>query len=342
MSQRSEVVRQAGSGKVLDGVNPTAVIAAIKARARNRSAGRNMADGRRIGLVIEGGGMRGVCSAGSLVALEDLGLTDIFDEVYATSAGAMNASYFLSRQARHGITMYYREMLTRHAVSFLRPWKVLDIDWIIDRVVGGRKRLQSEAILSSRTRLFVNVLDAVTGEPWLVDTQRTRTPLLTVLKACTAVPVAYNRAIAVDGRSCIDAGVASPFPLREALASECTDLLVLLTRPRGFPGATAGTVTDLLFRLVSARGNAALLQAFRDQPKRDAELRALALGRVAVRHDVNIATLCAEDDERIGRLTRNPARLHAAALRSGHRMLAALGTAIDGWTLPPVRSRESD
>src|SRR5262245_6425772 len=73
MGDESKVTRQARSAEPLNGVNPTAVIAAIKARASNRSAGRSVADGRRIGLVIEGGGMRGVCSGGSLVALEDLG-----------------------------------------------------------------------------------------------------------------------------------------------------------------------------------------------------------------------------------------------------------------------------
>lgn len=329
-------------GHVICGVNPAAVIDVIKARASNPRTNGVNPDGRRIGLVIEGGGMRGVCSAGSLVALEDLGMTGAFDEIYATSAGAMNASYFLSRQARQGITLYYQELVTRRAVSFLRPWKVLDIDWIFDRIVGGHKPLSADAILSSRTRFFVDLLDCTTGEQWLVDTQHTRTPLLTVLKACTAVPVVYNRAITVEGRPCIDAGVASPFPLLEALASDCTDLLVLLTRPRGFSGPRPGNVSDWLFRFLCARGNQSLLRAYRGQPKRDTALRALALGRVPARRHVNIATLCADEGERIGRLTLDPRRLRAAALRSGRRMLAAMGAEIGGWTLPSIRAARVD
>lgn len=319
------------SNKLIWGINPTAVFDAIKTRGLGKRA-----DGRRIGLVVEGGGMRGVCSAGSLVALEDLGLTDVFDEIYATSAGAMNASYFLATQARRGITVYYEDLVNRRAVSLLRPWKVLDIDWIFERIVGDKKLLGIEAILSSGSRLFVNLLDARTGEQWLVDTQNTSTPLLTVLKASTAVPVVYNRAIVVDGRHCIDAGVASPFPLHEALASKCTDLLVLLTRPREFAGPKPGKLSDWLFRVFGARGNAALLQAYIDQPKCDTALRALALGLTPVRSGVNIATLCPENGEDVGRLTTEPRLLREAALRSGRRMLAALGNEIDDWTLPPI------
>lgn len=338
-SGRAHAVGPAGEPtRPLLGVNPVAVLEAIKARALRRRAGRSVeADGRRIGLVVEGGGMRGVFSAGGLVALAHLGLTGVFDEVYATSSGALNASYFLSKQPRRGITVYYQDMVKRRAISFLRPWRIIDIDWIVDRIVTGEKALDANAIISSPTKLFVNLLDASTGEEWLVDTQATRAPLITVLKAATAIPVAYNKVIAVEGRSCIDAGVASPFPLKEALSRGCTDLLVLLTRPGSFRGARPARPGNWLFRLLCARGNRALLRAYMDQPNRDGELRALALGRATIPTGVNVATFCPDDGERIGRLTTNPAVLHAAALRSGRRLLDAMGAETDGWTLPALR-----
>src|SRR5215471_7011063 len=47
----------------------------------------------KLGLVVEGGGMRGVVSGGSLIAMERVGLSSVFDEVYGESAGAINACY---------------------------------------------------------------------------------------------------------------------------------------------------------------------------------------------------------------------------------------------------------
>ena len=50
----------------------------------------------KLGLVVEGGGMRGCVSGGALQALADLGLRDCFDALYGSSAGAINGTYFLS------------------------------------------------------------------------------------------------------------------------------------------------------------------------------------------------------------------------------------------------------
>lgn len=314
---------------LLHGKNASLVIDAVKSRLANPA----VPDGKRLGLVIEGGAMRGVCSAGGLVALEHLGLSDVFDEIYATSAGAMNSSYFLSAQASFGIRIYYEDMAKGRVINPWRLWKVLDLDRIFDHIVGRERALRVDAVQSSRTHLFAAVLDADTGESWLVDTRATRTPLLTVLKACTAVPVVYNGSVVVDGRRCIDAGVACPFPMREALASSCTDLLVMLTRPAGFRWELPGRMSDWLFRAY-ARGNRRLLRAYAEQPERDAELRDLALGRTPARAGVNIATLCTADDEVVHRLTVDPAQLHAAALGFGRRTLQVLGADVQAWSLP--------
>src|ERR1700744_3059087 len=63
-------------------------------------------DGRRIALVIEGGGMRGVVSAGMTAAIEQLGLRASFDEVHGASAGAFNGAFLLAGQAAYLTALY--------------------------------------------------------------------------------------------------------------------------------------------------------------------------------------------------------------------------------------------
>jgi hypothetical protein len=67
-------------------------------RMRLGSKPGQRADGARIGLAIEGGGMRGAVSAGAAAALNLLGMSDAFDAVYGSSAGALIAAFFISRQ----------------------------------------------------------------------------------------------------------------------------------------------------------------------------------------------------------------------------------------------------
>src|ERR1700683_4377891 len=82
------------------------VVAAILGRRDEGSLPGERSDGRRIALVIEGGGMRGVVSAGMAAAIEQLGLRDAFDEVHGASAGAFNATFLLARQASYLATLY--------------------------------------------------------------------------------------------------------------------------------------------------------------------------------------------------------------------------------------------
>ncbi len=53
--------------------------------------------------------MRGVVSGAMLMALRDLGLAHAFDAVYGSSAGAINAAYFLTGQVE-GLHIYTQEL----------------------------------------------------------------------------------------------------------------------------------------------------------------------------------------------------------------------------------------
>lgn len=88
----------------------SAVLEAIKNRVEKKSkvarknvpktkpTRRGVGDNNKIGLVIEGGGMRASTAAGMLAAISVLDLCDTFDVVYGSSAGAICGAYFVSRQ----------------------------------------------------------------------------------------------------------------------------------------------------------------------------------------------------------------------------------------------------
>lgn len=330
----SSVVAPSGQGGQLHGVNPDAAITAIKERSARWRAGNHEPDGRKLGLVIEGGAMRAVCSAGGAVALAHLGFSDLFDEVYATSAGVMNASYFLSNQPELGISVYFDNCTTRHFLNPLRVWKVIDVDYLFDQVISREKPLDVDKVLSSRTKLFVAVIDRRTGAGTVIDAKVTRTPLLSVLKAATALPVLYNRAVDVDGQPFLDGGLAIPFPIEQALANGCTDVLTLLTRPASFSIDAPGWVSRRMFDVICARGNAGLNQAYSLCHQHSQSARDLALGRVPTPLGVNIATICTDEPEMIQRTTSNRALLHSAAVSYGRKTLRVFGTDAEDWDIP--------
>ena len=164
------------------GVNPISTIDLLKERALRRKKNRALKDDRRVGLIVEGGAMRGVISCAALMALEELGMTEVFDEVYGGSAGAVNAAYFLAGQAAYATTLYYQKI---NNTRFLRRFwhrKIVDIDDLFDSIIAGSRPLRTDKVLASRSQLFVTIADACTGEAFLGHAQSSRTPLLTLLK----------------------------------------------------------------------------------------------------------------------------------------------------------------
>jgi predicted patatin/cPLA2 family phospholipase len=325
------------AGEHLHGTNPEAVISAIKTRYFNRQSGNDAADGRKLALIFEGGAMRGAASAGGAVALEHLGFSAIFDEIYATSAGVMNASYFLASQTNMGITIYFEDLTTGRFIKPMRFWKLVDVDYLIDEVATFRKPLDVQRVLKSPTRLFVVVMDKATGEASLVDTKNSTIPLLNIIKAALALPVLYNRTVELEGKHCMDGGLRIPFPLQQAIDNGCTDILLLLSRSYEYVARGPSWLERCIFNLVCARGRRGLRAAFASHHLTSRAARDVALGRSpANQSSINIAAICTERSDAIQRTTVDPATLRAAAISYGRRTLRAFGVEPGNWQLGPA------
>src|SRR5262252_2720378 len=109
-------------------------------------------DPYKVGLAIEGGGLRGVVSAAMLVALEDLGYADAFDEVYSSSSGAVNGAYFVARNTWFPLSIYFDDLSTGHFLNFariLRGQMPMNLDYVLDEVLVRRKPLDYRAIIDA-------------------------------------------------------------------------------------------------------------------------------------------------------------------------------------------------
>ncbi|MGH3925153.1 MAG: patatin-like phospholipase family protein, partial [Pseudonocardiaceae bacterium] len=99
-------------------------------------------DDFKVGLAIEGGGIRGVVSAAMLTFLEDLGYAEAFDAVYSCSSGSVNAAYFIMRQTWFPLSIYFDDLTTGEFLDFRRVLyrrAPMDLDFIFDDVLVKRK-----------------------------------------------------------------------------------------------------------------------------------------------------------------------------------------------------------
>lgn len=310
--------------------NLTPVIRHIHERIEHPAA----RDGRRIGLVVQGGAMRGVFTAGALCGLESIGAREVFDRVYGSSGGAVNAAYYLAGQAALGTSIYYEDINNREFIDFKRFLRgtALDIGFCYDEVVARRKRLELDRVRDSRSlfKIYVTSTDPVAVRAFLQRDAGSARDLLTLLKASAAMPFVYRRPIHYRGQRLVDGATFAPVPLFDAIADGCTDILVLMSRPL----AEAATVPQgWLMPLVVGSINWHARRASKELWKASQQSLAgvLDLLREAEAHPettlggFHVAVVSPPDEFRVSRWTTDRALLIDAAAEGARRVLEALG-----------------
>lgn len=296
------------------GAGRDAVIELVRAR-RGYSAPPGTQNGRKLALLVEGGGMRGVSSAGGLVALDALGLRNAFDAIYASSAGAMNVAYMLSGQAVFGIQIYYKNVNNKKFINLRRLNKIVDIDYLFDTVVMKERPLDIAKLLDAPSDFYIGVVNKTTGETVVLKAQDHPKDILPILKASTAVPVAYNRSVIINRNEFIDGGLGNPVPLYEAIEHGCTDLLVFLTRPPSYSLPAPPWLDRWLFSRFCAHNNRPLQQAFVKGYGQSHICRQICLGMLPAPEGINIATVCPSvNGTPLSRTTTDGRRLKQSAV----------------------------
>ena len=191
------------------GASDHPVLAALKRRLRDgtKPGSRAAHDTMKIGLAVEGGGMKGVVSAGACGELLRLGMYDCFDAVYGSSAGAMNLTYYLAKQPE-GVNAYQEDLVDGRFLDLRRLPKTkksrrlmgtrkgrapaMDVSYLVDGVMDGvtGRALRWPDVLVSPLAFNVVATSLDTLTPVILHSpfQNVR-DLKTALKASAAVPL---------------------------------------------------------------------------------------------------------------------------------------------------------
>ncbi len=194
----------------------------------------------KTGLIFEGGGMRGLFTAGVVDALIEKKLH--FDNAYGVSAGSCHAiSFFTAQKDRaRRVNVDYctrpdyfglRCLLTEGSMF---GWKL-----IFDEIPNKLDPIDYETLWkkvnngqNKSTNYFVAVTNARTGEAEYIQPTNTA-DLLSVCKASCSLPFMCKPTL-ISGIPYYDGGIADSIPVRKALEDGCEKLVIVLTQSEGF------------------------------------------------------------------------------------------------------------
>lgn len=188
----------------------------------------------KTGLVLEGGGMRGLYTVGVLDVLMDNDL--YFDYIIGVSAGAGNAASYVSRQRGRGYrvdTQYVGDKRYIGLDPILHKHSVFGLDFIYDTIPQELDPFDYDAFHADTSEFITVVTDAETGEAVYFGKEKLVGKDFTVLKASAALPM-FTPPVEFEGKKYFDGGAADSIPVERALQDGCDRLVIVLTRPRGF------------------------------------------------------------------------------------------------------------
>lgn len=189
---------------------------------------------RTVGLALEGGGYRGMYTAGVLDVWMEHGLT--CDHMVGVSAGAAFGYNFKSRQIGRAIRYnkaYCADKRYAGVVSWLRTGDMFNADFAYHEVPIERDPIDLEAYRACPMRFTCVCTDIETGKAVYHDLPYGDERDIEWIRASSAIPVA-TRPVAIDGHKYLDGGVADSIPSAWLFAQGYDRNIVVLTQPAGF------------------------------------------------------------------------------------------------------------
>lgn len=251
------------------------VLDLIRLRAKEGSTPTTRSDPHRLALAVEGGGSRGAYSSGMIVELERRGLAKVFDEVYGSSMGAINAIWLLAGQAEHGVSFFWHPAVMPNVIrprALLRGKPAVDLRFLTDRVYQRWAGLDFDAVLANPAGLHPIATDADTGEaldlgPFVRDAETVKL----AMRGSSGLPLLTGPLVGLGGHRLLDGGLAEAIPYRSALRDGASHVLVLRTRRRDERPKPPSRIEDLAVTGFLRRTAPAAIQPWRGRASRRAE-----------------------------------------------------------------------
>lgn len=191
-------------------------------------------DFQKMGLVLEGGGMRGVFTCGVLDYMLDYNIE--FPYAVGVSAGACNGLSYLSRQ--RGRAKYSNiDLLDKyHYIGLKHLWyqhSILDQRLLYEIFPEEILPYDYDTYFNNPTRFEMVTTNCVTGRACYLEEKHDKVRLLAIAKASSSLPYVCPITY-VDGRPMLDGGIVDSIPVERAIEQGYAFNVVVLTRNRGY------------------------------------------------------------------------------------------------------------
>ncbi|QIB26320.1 patatin-like phospholipase family protein [Caloranaerobacter azorensis] len=185
------------------------------------------------GLVLEGGGMRGCYTSGVLDFFMEKDL--YFPYIIGVSAGACNASSYISRQKGRSIKINLDYVQDDRYISYknlITKRSLFGMDFIFDEIPNKLIPFDFETFNKAKEKFIIVATDCKIGQPVYFDKDECE-DVVKAIKASSSLPFVAP-IVEMNGKFLLDGGIADPLPIKKSIEDGNKKNVIVLTRNKGY------------------------------------------------------------------------------------------------------------
>ena len=185
---------------------------------------------QKVGLVLEGGSMRGMYTAGVLDTFMDENIK--IDGIVGVSAGALFGPNYFSEQKGRALRYNKRYCKDRRYMSFwnfLTTGNLVSRDFAYYELTTKHDIFDNETFMKNNTGYYMAATNVETGKAEYFEVKDILKEM-EKLRATSALPF-VSQIVEVDGKKYLDGGIADSIPVMKCRELGYDKIIVVLTRP---------------------------------------------------------------------------------------------------------------
>lgn len=186
------------------------------------------------GLILEGGGLRGVFTCGVLDCFMDNGIR--FPYTVGVSAGACNGLSYISHQrgrAKYSNIDLLKEYNYIGIKYLLTKGNIIDFDLIFDKFPNEIIPYDYDKLATCEEHFEMVTTSCITGKACYYEEKKNPERVIEIVKASSSLPF-VSPITCVDGEPMLDGGIADSIPIMRARELGYDNNVLVLTRNRGY------------------------------------------------------------------------------------------------------------
>ena len=200
------------------------------------------------GLLLEGGAMRGLYTAGVLDIFMQNNIS--IDGIIGVSAGALFGMNYKSKQMGRVLRYNKRFASNKNYMglhSLITTGNIMNKDFCFNRLVNDLDPVNFEAYKNGKEDFYAVVTNMATGKAeYIKINDLKKEDQMEYLRASGSMPF-LSKPVIVNGKSYLDGGIADSIPIKKLMDMGYDKNIVVLTRPEGYRKKKSNTFIPQMY-----------------------------------------------------------------------------------------------